>query len=104
MSDISPMRVGDTDPDAVWQFYDRNGNLKIMPTGTTFILHIKDKATAKVKTGAGTWDTSAMAAGSVTYHWNAQDTAAAGDYQISAQYTKLSGQVGSSDWEAWKVE
>jgi hypothetical protein len=104
MSDISPMRQGDTDPPMLCRFYDKNGNLQILPTGTTFQVIITEKNSGVPRTGAGTFDTSNIASGSVIYNWSANDTAIKGDFWINVRYTKPDTKTGSSDREPWKVE
>jgi hypothetical protein len=104
MSDISPMRQGDTDPPMLCRFYYKNGNLKILPNGTTLQVVITERASNVPRIGQGTFDTSNIASGSVVYSWHANDTAIKGDFWINIKYTNPDGTIGSSDREAWKIE
>lgn len=104
MAGISPMRQGDTYPDAVWSFIDDTGNIVPLPSGTTLSLIIYNPKTNTVQTGAGTWTTTNIAQGQATYVWNAADTAAVGSFKVYARFTTPGGKVGSTDMQDFIVQ
>lgn len=103
MNDISPMRVGQTDPAAVWNFLDANNKVIPMPVGTTFTLYIYDPHSNITKLGTGTFDATNIATGIATYNWNAADTATEGEYEVFVGYVKPGGAQGYTDPVEWMV-
>lgn len=104
MSGITPMRQGDTYPDAVWHFQDDNGNVKPLPTGTTFQFIIYDPKTNFIQIGAGSWDTTNIAQGMATYSWATGDTATVGNYKCYAKFTTTGGKIGTTDPQDFVVQ
>jgi hypothetical protein len=104
MAGISPMRVGDTYPDAVWTFKNDNGGINPLPSGTTLTLVIYNPKTNTVQNGAGTWDTSALAVGQATYSWSSSDTAVAGNFKCYAKFTTPLGKTGTTDLQDFIVQ
>lgn len=99
MAGISPLRQGDTYPDAVWHFQDDIGNTVPLPSGTTFQLIIYDPKSNEVRIGAGTWASTSitLSQGMATYSWDTTDTAIVGNFKCYAKFTTNAGKVGTTD-------
>lgn len=106
ISDISPMRVGQTDPPALFQIQTISGQSVPLDAGTTFVLYIRNPKTNQSIQGTGTWDTTNIATqGVAIYNWTVNDTTkpGPGDYELIAQYTRPNGKVGFLDPVPWTI-
>lgn len=103
MNDISPVKVGQTDPPAHWQFKDALGNAISMPTGTTFTQYIYNVNTGITAIGAGSFNIVDLSQGKVDYLWNATDSAVAGNYEVYVGYVLPTGGAGFTDSVEWIV-
>lgn len=97
VSDISPVRQGQTDPPAQWNLRNLKGDIVPLPTGTVFTLYLYNTSTEQLIIGSGTWDTTNIASGIATYNWNTNDTQVVGEYKVFAAYVTPGGGHGFID-------
>jgi len=103
MNDISPVRVGQTDPSCHWTFKDSLGDPYPLPANTVFTQYIYNVGTGFTATGQGTFTNFVPANGTVDYNWSAADSAAPGQYQVFAGYVTPGGAQGYTDPVDWTV-
>jgi hypothetical protein len=103
VQDISPVRVGQTDPPCHWNFKDGLGNVISFPNGTTFTQYIYNPGTGLTAQGQGSFSIIDLSQGKVDYLWDPADSAMAGSYLVYAGYQLPSGKKGFTDTVEWVV-
>ncbi len=104
MAGIPPFRVGQTEPAYAWVMANELGSSINFAIGTAFSMNIENAATLTTVQGAGSFDTSNMATGTVIYSWNATDSATPGTYNLYLGYVTPAGKQGYSKNVTWTVQ